>query len=92
LFVGNQRRGKSFTALASLSITAKLNGVNPEVWLAGVLERVISGKVTANQHLPRFTRIDDRAFDAMDWGAHTWIVSATASPSRGSQGAAAIPK
>ncbi|MDX0875817.1 IS66 family transposase, partial [Sinorhizobium medicae] len=29
--------------------TAKLNGVDPEVWLADVLERIISGKVKANR-------------------------------------------
>ncbi|RYC00123.1 transposase domain-containing protein, partial [Ciceribacter ferrooxidans] len=40
---------KSFAVLASLVNTAKLNGVDPEVWLADVLERIISGKVTANQ-------------------------------------------
>lgn len=49
LFVGNERGGKSFAVLASLVNTAKLNGVDPEVWLADVLERIISGKVTANQ-------------------------------------------
>jgi hypothetical protein len=26
-----------------------LNGVDPEVWLADVLERIISGKVKANE-------------------------------------------
>ncbi len=49
LFVGNERGGKTFAVLASLVNTAKLNGVDPEVWLADVLERIISGKVTANR-------------------------------------------
>ena len=49
LFVGNERGGKTFAVLASLVNTAKLNSVDPEVWLADVLERIISGKVTANQ-------------------------------------------
>lgn len=49
LFVGNERGGKSFAVLASLVNTAKLNGVDPEVWLADVLERIISGKVKANR-------------------------------------------
>ena len=49
LFVGNERGGKSFAVLASLVNTAKLNSVDPEVWLADVLERIISGKVPANR-------------------------------------------
>jgi transposase len=49
LFVGNERGGKSFAVLASLVNTAKLNGVDPEIWLADVLERIISGKVKANE-------------------------------------------
>ena len=49
LFVGNERGGKTFAVLASLVNTAKLNSVDPEAWLADVLERIISGKVTANQ-------------------------------------------
>ncbi|PDS67887.1 IS66 family transposase [Rhizobium phaseoli] len=49
LFVGNERGGKSFAVLASLVNTAKLNGVAPEIWLADVLERIIAGKVKANE-------------------------------------------
>ncbi|MBP2449461.1 hypothetical protein JOH51_006969 [Rhizobium leguminosarum] len=49
LFVGNERGGKTFAVLESLVNTAKLNGMDPEVWLADVLERTISGKVKANQ-------------------------------------------
>jgi len=45
--VGNERGGKAFAVLASLVNTAKLNSVDPEVWLADVLERIISGKVKA---------------------------------------------
>jgi len=48
LFVCNERGGKSFAVLASL-VTAKLNSVDPEAWLADVLKRIISGKVTANR-------------------------------------------
>ena len=40
---------KTFAVLASLVNTAKLNSVDPEAWLADVLERIISGKVTASQ-------------------------------------------
>ncbi|MDX1091068.1 transposase, partial [Sinorhizobium medicae] len=49
LFVGSARGGETFAVLASLINTAKLNGVDPEVWLADVLERIISGKVKANR-------------------------------------------
>ena len=45
--MGNERGGKAFAVLASLVNTAKLNSVDPEVWLADVLERIISGKVKA---------------------------------------------
>jgi hypothetical protein len=49
LFVGNERGGQTFAVLASLVNTAKLNGVDPDVWLADVLERIIAGKVKANE-------------------------------------------
>lgn len=49
LFVGNERGGQTFAVLASLVNTAKLNGVDPDAWLADVLERIISGKVKANE-------------------------------------------
>lgn len=49
MFVGSARGGETFAVLASLINTAKLNGVDPEVWLADVLERIISGKVKANR-------------------------------------------
>jgi hypothetical protein len=48
LFVGSAGGGKTFAVLASLVNTCKLNGVDPEVWLADVLERIIAGKVKAN--------------------------------------------
>jgi transposase len=49
LFVGNVRGGEAFAVLASLVNTCKLNSVDPEVWLADVLERIITGKVPANR-------------------------------------------
>lgn len=49
LFVGSERGGKSFAVLASLVNTCKLNSVDPEVWLADVLERIIAGKVKASE-------------------------------------------
>ena len=49
MFVGNELGGKSFAVIASLVNTCKLNGVDPETWLADVLERIISGKVKATE-------------------------------------------
>jgi transposase len=49
LFAGSARGGETFAILASLINSAKLNGLDPEVWLADVLERIVSGKVTANR-------------------------------------------
>lgn len=49
LFAGSARGGKAFAILASCINTCKLNGVDPEVWLADVLERIISGEVTADR-------------------------------------------
>jgi transposase len=49
LFVGSAHGGKTFAVIASLVNTCKLNGVDPEIWLADVLECVISGEVKANE-------------------------------------------
>jgi hypothetical protein len=35
--------------LQPLINTAKLNGLDPQTWLADVLERIVSGKITINQ-------------------------------------------
>jgi hypothetical protein len=49
MFVGNARGGEAFAILASLINSAKLNGLDPQTWLADVLERVVSGQTTINQ-------------------------------------------
>jgi hypothetical protein len=49
LFAGRARSGETFAILASLVNTCKPNGVDPEVWLADALERIIKGAVTANR-------------------------------------------
>lgn len=49
MFVGNARGGETFAILASLINSAKLNGLDPQSWLADVLERVVSGQTTINQ-------------------------------------------
>jgi hypothetical protein len=49
MFVGNARGGETFAILASLVNSAKLNGLDPQTWLADVLERIVSGRTTINQ-------------------------------------------
>jgi hypothetical protein len=43
LFVGSERGGKSFAVLASLVNTAKLNGVDPDVWPFGACKHAPVG-------------------------------------------------
>jgi transposase len=50
LFCGNEGGGETWAILASLVNTAKLNGLDPQTYLAGVLERIVSGQ-TKNKEL-----------------------------------------
>ena len=48
LFAGSDRGGQRAAAMYSLIVTAKLNGVDPQAWLADVLDRIAghsAGKV-----------------------------------------------
>lgn len=49
LFSGDEGGGETWAILASLLNTAKLNGVDPEAYLADVLERMVSGATKSNQ-------------------------------------------
>jgi transposase len=49
LFCGNEGGGETWAILASLLNTAKMNGVDPETYLADVLERMVSGSTKNNQ-------------------------------------------
>jgi transposase len=49
LFVGSSRGGETWAILASLVNSAKLNGLDPETWLADALERIVSGAVPVNR-------------------------------------------
>ena len=40
LFAGSERAGKRAAAIQSLLGTAKLNGINPAVWLLDTLEKL----------------------------------------------------
>lgn len=49
LFAGSKSGGESWAILASLVNTAKLNDIDPELWLADVLERIVSGATPINR-------------------------------------------
>jgi len=49
LFAGDDGGAESWAILASLLTTAKLNDLDPFVWLNDVLERMVSGAVKANE-------------------------------------------
>jgi transposase len=40
LFCGSDRGGQRAAAMYSLIVTAKMNGVDPQAWLADVLKRI----------------------------------------------------
>jgi transposase len=46
MFAGSQRGGKAMAASFTLIDTAKLNGVDPQVWLTDVLSRIADHKIT----------------------------------------------
>ena len=48
LFAGSHRGGERWAVLASLINTAKLHEIDPETYLADVLERVVSGRTKVN--------------------------------------------
>jgi len=49
LFCGNEGGGETWAILATLANTAKLNGVDPQLYLTDVLERIVSGATKNNQ-------------------------------------------
>ncbi|HTW54359.1 MAG TPA: IS66 family transposase [Stellaceae bacterium] len=48
LFAGSASGGERWAVLSSLISTAKLHGLDPQTWLAEVLERIVSGRTKAN--------------------------------------------
>jgi transposase len=46
LFCGDEGGGETWAILSTLLQTARLNGLDPEAWLADVLERVVCGATT----------------------------------------------
>jgi hypothetical protein len=49
LFAGSDSGARHWAIVASLVATAKLNGVEPQVWLTDVLERMVSGRIKAHE-------------------------------------------
>jgi transposase len=49
LFSGNEGGARSWAILASLVNTAKLNDIDPQAYLADVLERIVSGRTKSHQ-------------------------------------------
>ncbi len=48
LFAGSAAGGERWAVLASLINTAKLHGIDPQTWLADVLDRIVSGRTKVN--------------------------------------------
>jgi hypothetical protein len=48
LFAGSNTGGERWAILASLINTAKLHGIDPQIYLADVLERIVCGRTKAN--------------------------------------------
>jgi transposase len=46
LFAGSDRGGRRAAAIYSLIVTAKMNDVDPQAWLADVLARIADHKIT----------------------------------------------
>jgi transposase len=49
LFCGDEGGGETWAILASILNTCKLNGVDPETYLADILQRMVSGATKNNQ-------------------------------------------
>jgi transposase len=49
LFAGADSGGKHWAMVATLTQTAKFNGVEPLAWLTDALKRIVSGKTKRNQ-------------------------------------------
>ena len=49
LFAGSESGARTWAILASLINTAKLNDLDPQTYLADVLEQIISGRTPVNR-------------------------------------------
>lgn len=48
MFAGNDGGAETWAILSSLLNTARLNDIDPFVWLSDVLEQIVSGRTKAN--------------------------------------------
>ena len=48
MFAGSCSGGERWATLASLINTAKLHDIDPEIYLADVLDRIVSGRTKVN--------------------------------------------
>jgi hypothetical protein len=48
LFAGSRSGGERWAILASMINTAKLHGIDPQTYLADVLDRIVSGRTKVN--------------------------------------------
>lgn len=67
LFAGSDSGGERWAILASLINTAKLHGLDPQTYLADVLDRIVSGRTKANA-LRALLAWNWRAISGMDAG------------------------
>ena len=56
MFVGSERGGKSAAIIYTLIETAKLNGVDPQAWLADTLNRIADHKINRIDELLRWNK------------------------------------
>ncbi|MDR3425019.1 MAG: IS66 family transposase [Alphaproteobacteria bacterium] len=68
LFCGDEGGGETWAILASLLNTAKMNGLDPEIYLTDVLERMVSGRTT-----------NDRLHELLAWN---WKADRLAQPAK----------
>ena len=64
LFCGDEGGGRTWAILSTLLQTARLNELDPEVWLVDVLERVVSGATT-----------NDRLAELLAWNLNRYTTA-----------------
>jgi transposase len=61
LFAGSDRGGQRAAAMYSLIVTAKLNDIDPQAWLADVLGRIADHPASRLDELPPWNRTEQDA-------------------------------
>ena len=75
LFAGSQRGGDRAAMIYSLTMTAKLNGVDPHAWLAAVLARIADHPAARlSELLPGHWASITRPFEGDAWGLMTAVL------------------